>query len=865
MVFYKFFKITLISLLLPCAQVFGQFNPIRQAEKKMTQGNWGAAHQILAKALRKDTLNVQAEVAISRWFFHQNNPQQNIDSAYRHNLKALDDLQKLPVKEKEKLKHDRIDSLYISNLRRKIDSAAFERAKQLNTEKSYQDFIQRFVFSKDVLVAVELRDEVAYVNVLRQNSYLAFEDYLNRYPKSHRAKEAKERYDRLLFESKTKDKKLKSFLSFVKEVPSSQYRPVADKNIFELTTIGGLPTDFIKFLTDYPDNSMVNRARDILFHIARESDEKLSSTWMTDSLLKVVENSKLNWVAIYKNQKFGFMDSRGEEVFAPQFDAIKEEYKCGSIKDDVLITSNGLFSRNGVRLADKTSLVKDLGFGFLKIGDSSCVKILHKSGARIIESCAADALVIGGRFLTVKINELIALYALNGRMLMAPQWNSIEMVEGIIVLDRLGKKTLCLPDKLTEIADGGSLQEDFVFDNVKSLGNGLLLVSNGSLEGIINSNLEFVVPLARQSLYQMPFGLVRKINDQFIFTNLSPEIENTAWQHYRFYKQWLLLKNVDGQKLFDLHNKKIVEAHPDSLWVSNGLVFASVEDSVHIHVNSTSRVTLPVDSKITFIKALDSIRYFFAEHKNKKNVFSLETGEKLFSMEFDQVESLSSEVFVITKKNKKGLINKKGKPILLTEYDALVPLGENQLSLLKAKKFGLYSLVSGKLIAPDFERNISILDSETLIAFKSNHYGLINWEGKPLTAFEFDEIQPWKKNVVWVKKDFEWSLFDVSQSIELLKRVRSFTVFSEREGEKLAIVQQENYFGVLSNTRGMIIPLSFSNVTNLGNEDEPLYFTSKEVEEAGIVVVIYYDAEGKLLRKQVYEDNEYAHIVCPED
>jgi len=63
----------------------------------------------------------------------------------------------------------------------------------------------------------------------------------------------------------------------------------------------------------------------------------------------------------------------------------------------------------------------------------------------------------------------------------------------------------------------------------------------------------------------------------------------------------------------------------------------------------------------------------------------------------------------------------------------------------------------------------------------------------------------------------------------------------------------------------MIIPTSFSSITNVGSDDDPLYFTAKEVEEAGIVVVIYYNKDGKLLRKQVYEDEEYAHIICPED
>ena len=860
-----FFKIGLIVLLFPCARVLGQFNPLHQAEKKMEQGKWANAHQILTKSLHKDTLNVQAELLVSQWFLNQDNPAKNIDSAYHHNLRALHAFQKSPLKQKEKLKQDRTDSVSIVRLRQQIDSAAFEDAKQINTEQSYQDFIQKFQFAKEKTNAIELRDEVAFVNVLRQNSYAAFDDYLNRYPKSYRAKEAKERYEKLLFDSKTIDKKLKSYTSFANEFPLSPYRLIADKNIFEVATSGGSPEDFIKFITDYPQNSFVNHARDILFYISRDPDEKTIAPWMTDSLRKVVEISKLNWVPVYKNGKYGFMDSHGTETFAPQFDAIKEDYKCGPVNDDILVTSNGLFSRGGTRLVDKTWFAKDLGFGFLKVGDSSCVKVLHKSGVWVIENCVQDATVLNGRFLITKTNGLLALHALSGRRLWPALWSSIEMMEGVILLNLAGKKTLCLPSQLTMAADGSPLPENFVFDNVKSLGEDRLLVSNGALEGIINSNLEFIVPLERQSLFQMPFGLVRKINDLFIFTNLAPELENTTWERYRFYRQWLLLKNRDDEKLVDVYSKKIIESNPDSLWVVNGLVFASGKDSVHVHINSSTRITLAKNAKLTFIKSADSIRYFFTESKNKKTIFSIETGRKIFTTDYDQIESLTSDIFLVSKRNKKGLLSKNGKLILAVEYDALVLHNKNQLSLLKEKKFGLFDLSSGRLINTIYDRNISILDSATLIAFKDGHYGLIDWEAKPLTAFEFFEIQPWKKNVIWVIKDFEWSLFDYRQSKDLLRHVKTFHLISDKPEEKLAMVQQENYFGILSNKRGMVIPTSFSLITNLGSDDDPLYFTAKEVEEAGIVVVIYYDQEGKLLRKQVYEDEEYAHIICPED
>ena len=38
--------------------------------------------------------------------------------------------------------------------------------------------------------------------------------------------------------------------------------------------------------------------------------------------------------------------------------------------------------------------------------------------------------------------------------------------------------------------------------------------------------------------------------------------------------------------------------------------------------------------------------------------------------------------------------------------------------------------------------------------------------------------------------------------------------------------------------------------------------TEKEVEEAGIFVVVYFDKQGKLVRKQAYEEEEYERILC---
>jgi hypothetical protein len=52
----------------------------------------------------------------------------------------------------------------------------------------------------------------------------------------------------------------------------------------------------------------------------------------------------------------------------------------------------------------------------------------------------------------------------------------------------------------------------------------------------------------------------------------------------------------------------------------------------------------------------------------------------------------------------------------------------------------------------------------------------------------------------------------------------------------------------------------------VGSADEPLYFTEKHVSEASVFVVIYYDKNGKMLRREVYEEaDDYEKIYCQQN
>jgi hypothetical protein len=52
---------------------------------------------------------------------------------------------------------------------------------------------------------------------------------------------------------------------------------------------------------------------------------------------------------------------------------------------------------------------------------------------------------------------------------------------------------------------------------------------------------------------------------------------------------------------------------------------------------------------------------------------------------------------------------------------------------------------------------------------------------------------------------------------------------------------------------------------NVGSSEKPLYFTEKHLEEASVFVVIYHDDKGQILRKEIYDQEDYDRIYCSQN
>lgn len=847
------------SLLFSCSL---QINPERAAVAHIEQKKWSAAESDLRKAFRKDTLNVEAKFIYAQYFLSNGNPAFSPDSASRYIKKAASAWNLTAPKQKERLQKIGIDSLTFVTFQSQVDSAAFEKARQENTVEAYHYFIMQYPSANDHLEAIELRDEVAYLDALRKNTPAAFRQYADTYPNSTRVKDAEHHYEQLVYKEKTASGNVEDYKSFLTQFPKSAYRGEAEKFIFEVSTSSGLIDDYVTFIRQYSTGSQSTKAQNILYYLLRNAGMKRPSAFDNDSLRMLDERNKGYWVPFYKNGLYGFMNEDGAEVMGPQFESIDSSYLCGELTRDFLVTSSGVFSRGGALLLRKSpTKVTDLGNGFLNLVDGSCQTVVHQSGFQVGDNCVDDARIIADQFIALRKQKGWSVYALNAKPLLTSVYDDISNVDKLIVLKRYGKNIVVRASQIAAVSSSKPLDESLVFDDVRAWGEGNLWVKNGILEGVIGQDLKFIIPLDRQVLVKTSFGFLRKKDLKFQAVGIAPALESQVYDNVRDYGDWLDLKTGNQSTLYRVSQKKVVASNLDSIWMKNRVAFAVKNDSLNVYAGASRLASFERAAPVTFIKGGDSVVYFWAPEKKSKVVYEASQGKKLFSLDFDDIESIGGDLFVFTKKNKKGVLRRDGKTVLPAEYEVVVQSPKGYLGLLKSNKFGLYDIKHQKLIKSNYTRGILPYANNYFIAYKDG-YGIITASEEPVTGFDFEEIRYWNDTSAWVKKNFSWSILSIKDKSFKLSKIRSFQQIKDHDGEKIVRVQQDNYFGIVSSKKGVVIPPTFTEVINIGSEDKPFYFTEKRVEEAGIYVVIYYNSYGKLVRKQVYEEEEYEKIYC---
>lgn len=825
---------------------------------------WERCRQKLSKILQKDSINAGAHYVFAHYFFTTDNPAYNIDSAYLSLVQSIDDYGKTSLKYRERLKKLPLDSALLIHFRAKIDSAAFVRAKQVNTEEAFIDFAGHFPYAAQRTLALQLRDEAAFNKALGENSFTAFDRFLEKYPDAKQAAEAKRRYDRLLYEDRTRDGRLTSYENFLHDFSQSPYRADAEKHVFEIATAGGAVDCIVNFLTKYGHSAFSERARNILYHLNKEPDAHLSpeeeSLLDTDSLKSIRNLDSQYLVSFFADNRYGFMNSEGKVVLGPSAEEIDPNYLCGHIVEDVLVIENKIIARNGAIIYEGTiDELDDLGSGILSITANNCNTVIHKSGYRIGAKCADEVKLLAGRYIALRNQRKWSLYALNGKALISSAWDDITEVNRVVAVQLKDKWHLLTSDEIGLLADQRPLKLSNSFDEVRAWPHQLLWVRQGQKEGVLDGKLAVKIPPDNYSLKAQDVGILVSSSAGTAVYDYKKGM-SSYFPDIRVNVPWVSVKVSHGWRLFDVKEKKFLSQPYDSISFKGVFAVGHLSDTLRVYFNHDDSLDFH-NVTLRFIPTKDSSSFLLVDDGQRKAIYD-SNARHLFELVCDNIQYGEENVFVFNKKEKKGLISADGKLLLQPDYDAIGDAVKQGIPLLKKMKFGRYDLRMKKEIKPAYDKNLRPYNEWLLMAFKNSFYGLIDADNKLHLSFEYEDIKFWNDSIAFVKKDSWWMLLNIESKNLILDRIKDFHFVSDTEQEKVAIIRQENGYGVFSNTRGVIIPPTFTDIINLGSSENPLYFTEKNVEEASIFVVIYYNKDGKLVRRQAFEADDYEKIYC---
>lgn len=851
-------------MLLQSSRLFGQASAERQALKSIQKGKWDKAYSQLQEAADKDSSSIYAAYLLAQFFIAPANPHFQPDSAYRFSLKALNDYQNAPIKQRERLLRQAVDSSALIRQQQFIDSVAFLRAKQLNTEDGYLHFLSYFKTAVEYSnQAITLRNEAAYLTAAQVNSYESYYDFLAKYPDSEQREEAKSKYEELLFVAKTSDKRLASYEQYLINYPNTAYQQEAERHVFEISTASGTIEAYKVFIESYGGSSFRRRARDILFHLLPrdQADQSLPDILNSDSLQNVIASGRGYIVPFLHNGEFGFMNQQGVQVISVGKEEINQEYRCGNVAEDVIVLPSGIVSPNGALIWDHpVQSIEDIGYGFITIQEAGCISVLHKSGFKIGSDCITEAKVLNGRFLALLKDTRWSIWSFNGRMLMTYDWDDITGFRDVLCLKAGDKIVLSTVKAIALIADQQPLVLPDSVDEVKPWRNEAIWFRKGALQGVVDQSLDTVINASGQVLTQAYFGTIAvspagtKIID-------DTGDESTLFDWLVTQEPWTAVKTNGAWHLFDPTAKTLMSPAYDSVSFTGPFAIASGADSVKVYFSLQNLLRVKKPARIAFVPGQNSSSYLLLEQDEKKTIYSLE-GKKMFTVTYDDVQYAGEGFFRVVKRDKKGMITSAGKVLLPLSYDAIGTVKDGVVSLLTSMKFGAFDCARRKLIKPQYEKNIGVYNKTVLTAYKNGLYGFIGWKNEPISKIEFDEIRFWNDSAALVRKNSEWMIYEIGSKKILLDKIQEYKFIRDDQEGKLAILQQDHKFGVIHSEKGTIIPITFSDIINVGSTAEPLYFTEKHVEEASIFVVIYYDSSGKILRREIYEQDEYEKIYC---
>ncbi|MEX1003244.1 MAG: WG repeat-containing protein [Crocinitomicaceae bacterium] len=667
--------------------------------------NYFEAKRLFEKSLKKHA--VPASYGLSIIYARNDNPFSNLDSALSKIRYAAENYEAL--KEKQKLKYDSkygIDSLSIIKQRDKISKLYFERAKFVNSEYAFQDFIDKTPWSDLSDSAIYYRDKVAFENAVDLGGAKDYKAFLEKYPTSVFTEKAEDKYQEMLYVENTYKNNFIDYINFVKNYPNSPFREKAEDRIYEIATETGSVEAFRSFIIEYPANRNIDKAWKHLYNA------KLQKGYSAEKI-KAFKNEYPDYPYQAKLQK---EYSRADKVFYP----FKANGKWGFI------------DRTGEVLVDaKFEAVEAFEEGLAVVKSGGQYGYLNKLGEVVIATKFDDALPFQEGRAVIDVGGLLGMIDRNGDFVVDPNYEDLgNLSDGLAYF--LKDSLYGYFDEKGKIRLKPQYTEAYDFDNMRAI------VSKNDYYGLIDAYGTSIMAFKYEVLY--PFWdsmYIVQLNDHRGVMNMSGDTIIPFEYDY-------IGALVNGKALLEKEGK-----------------FNYVLEDGQFLLNEWVK-TYPEYRQLALFKN----GYAKIQFENGFNLMDT-TGKKLFKREYEDVGSFSDKI-AVKKEGQWGYVNLKGAKVLDFQFSYAFSFYQNTAIVKRDPFYGLIDEKGDFIISP-YQEEMRYINDSILICKQLGKYGLLHRNGDTLLNYQYINIEPIDHLVVKVEEGGELFYFDLKR-LEFIRR-----------------------------------------------------------------------------------------------
>lgn len=618
---------------------------LEKAYRALEVYDYFKARQVFLK-INKKSYDPYACYGLALIFSRNDNPFSNTDSAARYCNLANNLLSK--QKKTFKTKNFDLGPLSIKSLADTIATLQLRKAEKMATVDAYNCFLQNNYLASEKLIrrAVNLRDELEYMQVLQFNQSDSTRAFMTTHPQSFFLREAAILLDRELFDEQTQNQTPSGYVAFLKKYPHNIMRNVAFEKLFELYRQKSDTKGLAYFVSDYTDAPQNPEAWKLLFSLSVKAYSYVELKRFVDeypafplknSILKELELNKLQLFPLQMGDFTGYVDTSGKLLIPPVYESgsdFSEGLAVVSRNDSVFYINKenepqfGMYFQDAMMFRNGTAPVKENGrWHFInrlgqaragnydEVNEASCgVYVVRQNdrygaldlyGQKMLE-CEYDKLGdFKNGFAYYTSNGVYGFVSDKGQVYKAEfEWISDFSEDEVAIVKQNNKYGL--------ITGSGKKMLGAEYDLVVKAGETVYLVVNGTMYGFFDLGGCFITQIAYEYLKDKPvefytngsfFRLLKKEAQTVIDANGHVVLGQGAYAEVNFPKGGLIrVKKKKRYGYLDLkQNISIPFSFDEAGDFTNGLAIVKVKDKYAV-INPQGKTVLKSDKKIVWFE-----------------------------------------------------------------------------------------------------------------------------------------------------------------------------------------------------------------------------------------------------------------------